>query len=62
MQHYIKTAVLERLNYWSVNAPCRREKYASVAFFMISELQVTSVNISRSLALVDLRSLNVSNK
>jgi len=44
----------------SVNTPWRREKYASVAFVMISGLQVTSVNISSSLALFVLRSLNVS--
>lgn len=42
--------------------PSRREKYASVAFFIISGLQVTSVNISSSLALVVLRSLNVSDE
>lgn len=43
----------------SVIIPCRREKYASVAFFMISGLQVMSVNISKSLARVVLRSLHV---
>lgn len=42
--------------------PCRREKYASVAFFMISGLQVMSVNISKSLARVVLRSLHVQSK
>lgn len=42
-----------------VMIPCRREKYASVAFFMISGLQVMSVNISKSLARVVLRSLHV---
>lgn len=42
--------------------PCRREKYASVAFFMISGLQVMSVNISKSLARVVLRSLHVKQR
>lgn len=46
----------------SVTLPCSREKYASVAFFMISGLQVTSVNISKSLARVVLRSLHVLSK
>lgn len=45
-----------------VMIPCRREKYASVAFFMISGLQVMSVNISKSLARVVLRSLCVLSK
>lgn len=46
----------------SVIIPCRREKYASVAFFMISGLQVMSVNISKSLARVVLRSLHVKQR
>lgn len=46
----------------TVIIPCRREKYASVAFFMISGLQVMSVNISKSLARVVLRSLHVLSK
>lgn len=44
--------------FYRIGIPCRREKYASVAFFMISGLQVMSVNISSSLALVVLRSLD----
>lgn len=45
--------------FYRIGIPCRREKYASVAFFMISGLQVMSVNISSSLALVVLRSLDL---
>lgn len=40
------------------NEPCKREKYSSVAFFMISGEHVASVNMSRSRALVVLRSLH----
>lgn len=52
---------IKPFNRWNCvfTPPCRREKYASVAFFMSSGLQVLSVNISKSLARDVLRSLHL---
>lgn len=55
---HLLACTIIRYNTRRQHEPCNREKYSSEAFFMISGVHVASVNMSKSLALVVLRSLH----
>jgi len=56
LQHKFKEALLK------LKLPCKREKYKSVAFFIISGLQLKSVNSSSSRVRDNLKSLHGEGK